>query len=65
MVSLDDFEIESLCLYKNERYTVRDNGAVFRYPLDGKRQRPNDNNWTFGKLNIKTGYLEIASVGIH
>ncbi len=65
MVSLDDFEIESLCSYKNERYSVRDNGAVFRYRFDGKRQRPNDNNWTFGKLNIKTGYLEIASVGIH
>jgi hypothetical protein len=65
MVSLDDFEIESLCLYKNERYSVRDNGAIFRYPLDGKRQRPTDNNWTFGKLNIKTGYLEIASVRIH
>jgi hypothetical protein len=24
-----------------------------------------DNEWTFGKLNIKTGYLEIASVRIH
>ena len=65
MVSLDDFEIESSCLYKNERYSVRDNGAIFRYPLNGQRQRPTDNNWTFGKLNINTGYLEIASVRIH
>ena len=53
------------CHYKNEQYSVRDNGAVLRYQLDGKRQRPTDNNWTFGKLNIKTGYLEIASVRIH
>ena len=65
MISLDDFEIANKCFYKDERYYVRDNGAVFRYPLDGKRQRPTDNNWTFGKLNIKTGYLEIASVRIH
>lgn len=65
MISLSDFVIESECVYKDERYSVRDNGAVFRYPLDGKRTRPTDNNWTFGKLNSKTGYLEIASVRIH
>jgi hypothetical protein len=65
MVSLSDFTIESECVYKDERYSVRDNGAVFRYPLDGKRARPTDNNWTFGKLNSKTGYLKIASVRIH
>lgn len=65
MVDLKDFKQESECIYKNERYSVRDNGAVFRYPLDGKQPRPTDNNWTFGKLNIKTGYLEIASVRIH
>lgn len=65
MISLDDFEIANKCVYKDERYFIRDNGAVLRYPLDGKRQRPTDNNWTFGKLNIKTGYLEIASVRIH
>ena len=53
------------CHYKNEQYSVRDNGAVLRYPLQGKRPRPTDNNWAFGKLNIKTGYLEIASVRIH
>ncbi len=65
MVSLDDFDIASLCLYKNERYSVRDNGAVLRFPLDTLRPRPTDNKWTVGKLNNKTGYLEIASVGIH
>ncbi|WP_208326835.1 HNH endonuclease signature motif containing protein [Flavobacterium sp. 270] len=65
MVDLKDFKQESECIYKNERYSVRDNGAVLRYPLEGKRPRPTDNNWTFGKLNIRTGYLEIASVRIH
>ncbi len=65
MVDLEDFKQESECIYKVERYSVRDNGAVLRHPLDGKRPRPTDNNWTFGKLNIKTGYLEIASVRVH
>lgn len=64
-VSVGDFKNENECIYKSERYSVRDNGAVFRYPLDGKRPRPTDNNWTSGRLNSKTGYLEIASVPIH
>lgn len=65
MIDLNDFQKETKCLYKGECYAVRDNGAVMRYPLDGKRPRPTDNKWTTGKLNIKNGYLEIASVGIH
>ena len=65
MIDLEDFKQEKECVYKNERYAVRDNGAVLRYPLDGKRSRPSDNKWTLGKLNTKTGYLEIASVRIH
>jgi hypothetical protein len=65
MVNINNFEKECECIYKKERYSVRDNGAVFRYPLNGKRPRPTDNNWAFGKINSKTGYLEIASVRIH
>ncbi|RZK10803.1 MAG: HNH endonuclease [Flavobacterium sp.] len=53
------------CYYKNEHYTVRDNGAVLRHTIEGKRPRPTDNTWTFGKLNRKSGYLEIASVRVH
>lgn len=65
MISLDDFEQETKCLYKYECYSVRDNGAVLRHTPINKRTRPTDNQWTFGKLNNKTGYLEIASVRIH
>lgn len=65
MVDLGDFNQEMECIYKDERYSVRDNGAVLRYPIDGKKKRPTDNIWTFGKLNTKSGYLEIASVRIH
>lgn len=64
-VSVDDFKNEVICVYKHERYSVRDNGAVLRHPINEKRPRPTDNYWTFGKLNIRTGYLEIASVRIH
>jgi hypothetical protein len=65
MNALTEHKAENICVYKGERYSVRDNGAVLRYPLEGKRPRPTDNSWTFGKLNAKTGYLEIASVRIH
>lgn len=53
------------CHYKNEQYSVRDNGAVLRHTPVDRRTRPTDNQWAFGKLNNKTGYLEIASVRIH
>ena len=53
------------CHYKKEHYSVRDNGAVLRHAPYNKRTRPTDNKWTFGKLNSRTGYLEIASVRIH
>lgn len=65
MADLEDYKHENECNYKAEHYSVRDNGAVLRHPLEGKRARPTDSSWTFGKLNIKTGYLEIASVRVH
>lgn len=65
MVTVNQFEKEIECIYKQEKYAVRDNGVVLRHSIEGKRPRPMDNNWTFGKLNNKTGYLEIASVRIH
>lgn len=52
MADIDDFTREVECIYKDERYAVRDNGAVFRYPRDGRRPRKYDNFWTFGKPNI-------------
>ena len=65
MADINDFTREVECIYKDERYAVRDNGAVFRYPRDGKRPRKYDNFWTFGKPNIVHGYMEIASVRVH
>ena len=65
MIDIDDFTQEIDCIYKDERYSVRDNGAIFRHPRDGKRPRKYDNFWTFGKANDKHGYMEIASVRVH
>lgn len=65
VVDISDYELEAECIYKDEYYSVRDNGAILRHPRKGKRPRPTDNQWTFGKPNTKTGYMEIASVSIH
>lgn len=61
----DDFNQEITCTYKDQRYTVRDNGAVLRHPRINGRLSSNDNQWTFGKLNSTTGYWEIAAVRVH
>ena len=65
MVDVNDYSEEKSCAYKDEEYLVRDNGAVLRKARPNQRVRKLDNEWTFGKLNIKTGYLEIASVRVH
>ena len=55
---------EIQCTYKNERFSVRDDGTVLRHPLADSRSRPYDNQWTSGKPN-RDGYLVIASMAIH
>ncbi|MDY0277184.1 MAG: HNH endonuclease signature motif containing protein [Acholeplasma sp.] len=64
-VDINNFEKEVECTYKNEKYSVRDNGAVLRHSKMGKNPRLNDNNWTFGKVNPNNGYLEISNERIH
>lgn len=53
------------CVYEGESYSVRDNGTVYRHERPGKRSRPADGQWTFGKPNENTGYMELASVRVH
>jgi hypothetical protein len=62
---VEDFEQQKECVYKEERYSVRDNGAVMRHCRTGKRPRPTDNQWTFGKPNEKTGYMDIGTERVH
>lgn len=59
------FEIEKTCKYKDEIYSVRDNGAVMRHAREGKRVRPLDNVWTFGTIDTSKGYPMISSVPVH
>lgn len=65
MVSVDDFNEIKDCIYKDEHYSARDNGAEMRHPREDKRIRKDDNVWTFGKPNEKTGYMEIAGQRVH
>lgn len=65
MVDINDYREEKSCVYKDEEYLVRDNGSVLRKARPSQRARKLDNEWTFGKMNSKTGYLEIASVRVH
>ena len=65
MININDYKEERSCMFKGEEYLVRDNGAVLRKTQPQGKPRKLDNLWTFGKLNSKTGYLEIASVRVH
>jgi hypothetical protein len=60
-----DFNHVVDCIYKENKYSVRDNGAVMRHPRIGKHPRPLDNQWTFGKPCSHKGYLLIAGVQVH
>ncbi|MEQ9062788.1 MAG: HNH endonuclease signature motif containing protein [Vicingaceae bacterium] len=65
MTPEEDYSQELTCIYKNEKYAVRDNGMVLRHPRENGRKRLIDNKWDFGKVNQKTGYNEMASVRVH
>lgn len=63
--NVNDYNREEECIYKGERYSVRDNGAIWRHPREEGKLRPNDCQWTFGKPNNKTGYMEFGSARVH
>lgn len=56
---------ERECDYKGRHYRVRDNGSVLRLPLDPRKTRKGDNEWTFGRFNKSNGYLFIGSHQVH
>lgn len=64
-VDINSFSEEKQCTYDGELYSVRDNGAIFRHSKEGKRVRPNDNKWTFGKESKSNPYLHISNARIH
>lgn len=65
MQNVNDYTEENTCTYKEEVYSVRDNGAVMRLSPEGKKARPLDNVWMFGKKNESNGYMTIGSHRVH
>lgn len=65
LIDVNDFIRETECIYEGEQYCVRDNGAIFRHQRLGKRKRPTDQQWTFGKENSSNPYLHLSDVRIH
>ncbi|MDH3609614.1 MAG: hypothetical protein OEQ24_10290 [Gammaproteobacteria bacterium] len=61
-VDIENFTEEKECDFKGEHYSVRNNGAVFRHQRIGKRLRPNDCKWTFGKENSSNPYLMLSNI---
>ena len=62
---IHDFFEEKVCDYKDRRYYVRDNGAVYRQCKDDGRKRKWDEEWTFGKYDDRTGYMLIGQERVH
>lgn len=65
MNGINDFAQEKSCTYKGEEYSVRDNGAILRKTPEGKKERPLDNQWTFGTKNPSNGYMTLGSHRVH
>lgn len=62
---INDYNEVKECVYKDEHYSVRDNGAIFRHKREGKRLRFDDERWTFGFKNSKTGYMLLGDHRVH
>lgn len=60
---LNSFSEQKELEYKDEKYLVRDNGAVLRLSK-GTKPRSLDGKWTFGRKNAK-GYMKIGGQRAH
>ncbi|WP_435137232.1 HNH endonuclease signature motif containing protein [Formosa sp. A9] len=65
MVNIKSFNKQCQCIYKSERYSVRDNGSIFRHSKPNKRKRPLDEKWTFGNPCKQKGYMNFSSETVH
>lgn len=62
---INDYNEVRECAYKDEVYSVRDNGAIMRHLREGKKPRIDDGIWTFGKKNETNGYMYLGSHRVH
>ncbi len=65
MVSIDDYNEVKDCIYKDEHYSARDNGAIMRHQREGMRKRKLDGVWSFGTSNADTSYLDFCGERVH
>lgn len=64
-ISLDQYGREVPCIYREENYAVRDNGAICRQQRPNMRRRPHDGRWTFGTPCNHAGYMKISTEAVH
>lgn len=62
---IDSYKDVKECFYKDEHYSVRDNGAVMRHLREGKKARRDDGVWTFGIKNSQNGYMMLGQHRVH
>ena len=62
---INDYKEVKECVYKDEHYSVRDNGAVMRHLREGKKVRRDDGIWTFGLENPQNGYMMLGQHRVH
>ena len=62
---INDYKEVKECVYKEEHYSVRDNGAVMRHLREGKKPRRDDGVWTFGVKNSQNGYMMLGQHRVH
>lgn len=62
---INDYKEIKECVYKDEHYSVRDNGAVMRHLREGKKARKDDGIWTFGLKNPQNGYMMLGQHRVH
>lgn len=62
---INDYKEIKECVYKDEHYSVRDNGAVLRHLREGKKARRDDGIWTFGLKNPQNGYMMLGQHRVH
>jgi hypothetical protein len=63
--NLDVFDKEVTCNYRDETYSVRDNGAIYRHSKEGAHRRPLDEKWTMGRVVKQRGYMLFSSERVH
>jgi len=62
---INEFEKEVIIEYKKNKYSVRDNGSIYRHIPENGKKRPLDEIWTFGKVDLNSGYLTWGEARIH